>query len=103
MQTIGLCYFAFGGWAVTNQWGKNSIQIEAVAQTISYSFDNWFHWITCFIYLKAAYVLPYLFDVNLYTDNEDVANQYRLTNLRLKYLNWLNTGIVMLGFFGAIL
>ena len=55
------------------------------------------------MYLKAAYILPYLFDANLYTENEDVANRYRLTNLRLKYLNWLNTAIVMLGFFGGIL
>lgn len=69
VQLIGFGYLAFGAWAVWNKKTCGNIEEATVAQSISYSFDNLFHWIACFIYLKAAIVMPYLFDKNFYTDN----------------------------------
>ena len=84
-------------------WSKNDNQVvDEISQSLSYSFDNLFHWIACFIYLKAALVLPYLFNKNFYTDNEEIMQQYNQTNKRLKYLNWVNNALISLGFIEVI-
>ena len=67
-------------------------------QSVSYSFDNLFHWIACFIYLKAALVLPFLFDKNFYTDNASLITNYRVTQSWLRKLNYINIGIIIFGF-----
>ena len=73
-----------------------------VTQSVSYSFDNLFHWIACFIYLKAALVLPYLFDKNFYTDNAQLVSNYRKTQLWLRLLNYFNLAIIIFGFISVL-
>ena len=73
-----------------------------VTQSVSYSFDNLFHWIACFIYLKAALVLPYLFDKNFYTDNAQLVANYRKTQLWLRLLNYFNLAIIIFGFISVL-
>jgi hypothetical protein len=73
-----------------------------VTQSVSYSFDNLFHWIACFIYLKAALVLPYLFDKNFYTDNAQLVTNYRKTQLWLRLLNYFNLAIIIFGFISVL-
>ena len=70
--------------------------IAAATQSISYSFDNLFHWIACFIYIKAAVVLPYLFDKNFYIDNFQIVKDYRKTQSWLRIVNWMNIGIILI-------
>lgn len=81
--------------------GDNYIVAEAT-QSVSYSFDNLFHWIACFIYLKAALVLPYLFDKNFYTDNAQLVSNYTKTQLWLRLLNYFNLAIIIFGFISVL-
>jgi hypothetical protein len=64
---------------------------------VSNSFDSVFHWAACFIYLKASFVLPYLFDKSFYTTNFKLI-KYRKTQQRLKWLNIVNYLVIFLGF-----
>ena len=72
VQVIGYGYLVFGAVALINNYTGTDSVVSTTSQSISYSFDNLFHWISCFIYLKAALVLPYLFDNKFYSDNEDI-------------------------------
>ena len=83
------------------KYGDNYIVAEAT-QSVSYSFDNLFHWIACFIYLKAALVLPYLFDKNFYTDNAQLVANYTKTQLWLRLLNYFNLAIIIFGFISVL-
>lgn len=95
----------FGAWAV---WDKHfskdtsNVAVSTITQSVSYSFDNLFHWIACFIYLKAALVLPYLFDKNFYSDNAEILKNYNTTQTKLKWVNWLNNSVIALGFIAVI-
>lgn len=94
----------FGAWAVWDKhFSKDSNEtVSTITQSVSYSFDNLFHWIACFIYLKAALVLPYLFDKNFYSDNAEILKNYNTTQTKLKWLNWLNNSVIALGFIAVI-
>ena len=82
--------------------GDNYIVAEAT-QSVSYSFDNLFHWIACFIYLKAALVMPNLFDKNFYTDNAQLVANYRKTQSYLNILNYVNLGIILICMISALI
>lgn len=62
---------------------------------MSFSFDSLFHWIICSIYLKAAYVMPYLFNLKLYTNNEALQKQYKQTLQRLDWLSNVNIAVLV--------
>jgi hypothetical protein len=95
----------FGAWAVWDKhFSKDTLNetVSTITQSVSYSFDNLFHWIACFIYLKAALVLPYLFDKNFYSDNAEILKNYNTTQTKLKWVNWLNNSVIALGFIAVI-
>lgn len=79
MQAFGFGYLSFGLWALINEnvAANYSATVATISQSIAYSFDNLFHWIACFIYLKAAYTMPYLFNKNFYTQNEEILRDYQ--------------------------
>jgi hypothetical protein len=97
VQLIGIGYFAFGTWALyETQYRKQDVRLtRLISQNLSFSFDSLFHWITCSVYLKAAYVMPYLFNLKMYTNNEALQKQYRQTLQRLDWLSNVNIAVLV--------
>lgn len=69
-----------------------------MAENLAFGFDCLFHWTICHVYLKAALVLPYLFNRKLYSDNLTIHEQYCKTQKRVKWLNYTAIGAVLISF-----
>ena len=106
VQAFGYGYLVFGAWAVWNKHfsanKNNNLVISTITQSVSYSFDNLFHWVSAFVYLKAALVLPYLLDKHFYTENEAILVNYNSTQRYLKWLDWGNNSVIAVGFLSVL-
>lgn len=71
VQMIAIGYFAFGAWCVYEVRIRKVSTKDAIliSQNMTFSLDSLYHWIICSVYLKAAYVMPYLFNSKLYKND----------------------------------
>ncbi len=48
----------------------NHFQLALIFTSITISFDNYVHWMFCYIYLKLQIEVKYLLDSHIYTGNQ---------------------------------
>ena len=69
---------------------ENKIKTSHIFYAIAYSFENYVHWMFCYIYLKLQIEVKYLLDNRIYTANQEIIMQRNRQNFCLEIANILN-------------
>jgi hypothetical protein len=64
-----------------------------ISSAVNMSFDNYVHWMFCYIYLKLQIEAKYLLDSRIYTGNQDIILKRNRENFWLEVTNIINAFI----------